>query len=166
MGEGGATVTLVDAGPDEAEEVLDRTRRRGLAALVAAGVDEAEGRRMIREQHARLLPRGTATPGHRFAWICDADGERVGECWYGPLEGSEADWYVFDIELAEEHRGRGHGRAAVARLLDACADAGARRVGLTVAVDNAPALAAYRAAGFVEARRDGSSLEMWRDLPD
>lgn len=159
-----ATVTLRAASAEEAGRILGRTRARGLAALVAAGYDEQEGRRLIREQRARLLPEGVATPGHRFVWIGGGDGRRIGECWFGPLAGSETDWYVFDIELAEGHRGRGYGRAAVQAVVERCRRAGARRVGLTVARDNAPALAAYRAAGFVVGREAGDSLELWQDL--
>lgn len=157
--------SLVDATPEEAEAILSRTRERGLVALTAAGFSEHEGLRLIRERHAQLLPEGTATPGHRFAWICAADGERIGECWFGPLEASETDWYVFDIELAEQHRGRGHGKTALAAIAESCRRAGARRLGLTVALDNERAFSAYRSLGFVVTKQDASSAEMWLQLP-
>src|SRR5690606_17684186 len=97
-------VRLLDATPAEAERMLARTRERGLAALTGAGIAEAEGREMIERQHAKLLPDGVATPGHRFVWIGTPAGERIGETWFGPLYGSATDWYVFDIELDETHR--------------------------------------------------------------
>lgn len=164
--EGAPDVRLVDAAETEAEQILGRTRARGLAALVATGIGEGDARALIREQHAKLLPQDTATPGHRFVWICSPSGERLGECWFGPLLGSDVDHYVFDIELDEAHRGHGIGRAAMAAVAAACRSAGARRLGLSVAGDNARAIAAYRAVGFVITRQDATSADMWLDLAD
>jgi ribosomal protein S18 acetylase RimI-like enzyme len=161
--QGKQDVLLVDATTAEAEQMLGRTRARGLAALTATGTTESEAWAMIGQQHAKLLPDGVATPGHRFVWICSPAGERVGECWFGPLFGSDTDWYVFDIELDEAHRGRGLGQAAMAAIADVCRTMGASRLGLSVAADNERAIAAYRAVGFVATRQDETSAEMWLD---
>jgi ribosomal protein S18 acetylase RimI-like enzyme len=154
-------VILVDATRAEAEQMLGRTRERGLAALTATGTTESEAWALIGEQHAKLLPEGATTPGHQFVWICSPAGERVGECWFGPLFASDTDWYVFDIELDEAHRGRGLGQAAMAAVADVCRTMGASRLGLSVAADNERAIAAYRAVGFVATRQDATSAEMW-----
>lgn len=159
-------VVLVDATRAEAEQMLGRTRARGLAVLRATGATPSEGRALIHEQHAKLLPQGLDTPGHRFVWILSTAGERFGECWFGPLFGSDTDWYVFDIEVDETHRGRGLGQAAMAAVAAVCRTVGASRLGLTVAIDNARAIAAYRAVGFATTRQDATSGEMWLDLSD
>jgi ribosomal protein S18 acetylase RimI-like enzyme len=161
--DGRQNVLLVDATSAEAEQMLGRTRTRGLAALTATGTTESEAWALIDAQHAKLLPDGVATRGHRFVWICSPDGERLGECWFGPLFASETDWYVFDIELDEAHRGRGFGQAAMAAVADACRTMGVSRLGLSVAADNERAMAAYRAVGFVTTSQEATSAEMWLD---
>lgn len=166
IGERQRDVRLVDATEAEAEQMLGRTRARGLAALTATGSSEDQARVLMREQHAKLLPEGIATPGHRFVWVCSPTGERLGECWFGPLFGSQTDWYVFDVEIDEAHRGHGLGQAAMAAVAAACRSAGAGRLGLSVASDNARAIAAYRAVGFVTTRQDATSADMWLNLSD
>jgi ribosomal protein S18 acetylase RimI-like enzyme len=161
-----SSVRLVDATEAEAEQILGRTRARGLAALIATGSTEDDARTLIREQHAKLLPDGVATPAHRFVWICSPTGERFGECWFGPLFGSDTDYYVFDIELDEAHRGRGLGQDTMVAVAAVCRSRGAGRLGLSVASDNARAMAAYRAVGFVITRQDATSADMWLDLTD
>lgn len=86
-----------------------------------------------------------------------------GKCWFGPLFGSDTDWYVFDIELDETHRGRGIGQSAMTAVAALCETMGASRLGLTVAAGNERAMAAYRAVGFVAKRQDATSAEMWLD---
>jgi ribosomal protein S18 acetylase RimI-like enzyme len=97
-------------------------------------------------------------------WLSSPAGERLGECWFGPLFGSDTDWYVYDVVLAEEHRGHGLGREAMEAVAAACRRAGAGRLGLTVERHNTPAIAAYRAAGFATTREDATSADMWRTL--
>jgi len=157
-------VVLVPTAGAEAEEILARTRQRGHAALLATGVGADEAWELIRAQHARLIPEGVATAQHRFVRIESTDGERLGECWFGPLYGSGDDWYVFDIELDEGRRGRGLGRQAMRAVADECRAAGARRLGLSVATGNTRARAACDAVGFRVAREDATSAEMWLDL--
>lgn len=65
-----------------------------------------------------------------------------------------ADWVGFrGVQVNEEHRGHGLGRAVMAELLEWGAEQGARTAYLQVLGDNAPALALYDALGFVEHHR-------------
>lgn len=59
--------------------------------------------------------------------------------------------YLIEVFTAPAHRRRGLARAALKAAAIALGAAGETRAALTVADDNAPALALYRTLGFVEA---------------
>ena len=61
---------------------------------------------------------------------------------------SEDEWYLSKMGLLPEFRGRALGAALVQRYLEAGSEHGFARFRLDVSADNAPALAAYHAAGF------------------
>lgn len=75
---------------------------------------------------------------------------------------------TFGIAIDGRHRGRGHGRAALAHVLDAArADGRLDKLVLHVAADNAPARALYRAAGFEDVglhRRHYRGADGWHDV--
>ena len=60
---------------------------------------------------------------------------------------------VLTVAVARRCRARGVGRALLDAAAGLCAEAGAAALWLEVAEDNAPALALYRTAGFIESGR-------------
>lgn len=95
-------------------------------------------------------------------FVLDRDGREVGffalRVGVGPEVRHLA--YVF---LEEEARG-GAGREVAALVEEAARDLGALTVTLKVEVDNEPALATYRAAGFEELSRQRGMATMRLDL--
>jgi ribosomal protein S18 acetylase RimI-like enzyme len=55
---------------------------------------------------------------------------------------------VLGMGVVREHRGRGLGRELLARTLEICDAKGLSRIELQVRIDNGPAIALYRRAGF------------------
>lgn len=80
-------------------------------------------------------------------WLVLRDGSPVGRM---IVDRSRADWRLVDLLLAHEARGAGLGSRLMAGLQAAAAGADAASITLDVGFDNAPALALYRKAGFVE----------------
>jgi ribosomal-protein-alanine N-acetyltransferase len=80
--------------------------------------------------------------------------------------------YVAELVVAPAHRGRGHGRALLARALAALRSRGVDTAELEVAADNDRARSLYESLGFtvVERRPDryasGDGLRMNRSLDD
>ena len=64
------------------------------------------------------------------------------------------------IDLLAVAQGQGHGRALMARLLTALADAGATGVHLGVAAANQRAIGFYRRLGFIEVERPPGGITM------
>jgi ribosomal protein S18 acetylase RimI-like enzyme len=97
-----------------------------------------------------LFARWHADPDVRPFLCVDADGEPCGygEVWCDP-EADEAELARILVDPAV--RGRGVGRALVGLLAGEARGAGYRDIWLRVISWNEPALACYRAAGFVRA---------------
>ncbi|MGW2560680.1 GNAT family N-acetyltransferase [Streptomyces sp. NPDC001514] len=117
---------------------------------VARGVPHDQARAKSEADHRNLLPDGFATRG---AWlnVLVADGTVVGHVWVAEREvrPGEQGAYVYDVEVAEAHRGRGYGRALM--LLAervALAEAGVSLLGLHVFAGNTPALGLYESLGY------------------
>lgn len=98
-----------------------------------------------------LLPQGLATPDHDLRSIVSETGEVVGMLWFGPLrEADQRTCFIWDIEVAEEARGLGYGRAALLALEPIARDRGYTEIGLHVFGDNEVARHLYRSSGYVE----------------
>ncbi|WP_330295466.1 GNAT family N-acetyltransferase [Streptomyces sp. NBC_00503] len=94
--------------------------------------------------HESLLPGGLATRGVSFG-VLEAAGTPVGTVWVAPS--GEAS-YVFDVAVAEEHRGRGYGRGLMLLAERTALAAGHRVLALHVFTDNTPALRLYESLGY------------------
>jgi GNAT superfamily N-acetyltransferase len=100
-----------------------------------------------------LLPDGLLTPGHVFR-VAEDDGDRVGQVWFALREsdGRQLVW-IYDIEVDEVHRGRGHGHRIMELVEDAARGLGTDRIELNVFAGNDPGLRLYRSLGYVETTR-------------
>ena len=121
------------------------------AEQVAAGRWAAEGSvRRALESNSELLPLGLSTP--RMLILCGvrSDGEPVGRAWVGldHPRGAPDMAFLYDIEVVEQRRGHGLGRALLAAVEDAVIDAGVHSLELNVFGRNLPAVALYDSAGY------------------
>jgi ribosomal protein S18 acetylase RimI-like enzyme len=118
---------------------------------VAAGNWPAEGAHARAEAETdALLPQGVATPGLSILVAETPEGQYVGHVWVA-LEhhvGNGDGAWVYDIEVAPEHRGRGFGRALLAAAEAEAARHGAASIGLNVFGTNAVARSLYESAGY------------------
>ncbi|MFF7501479.1 GNAT family N-acetyltransferase [Streptomyces lavendulae] len=114
------------------------------ASWTARGMDPEAARNKARADHDAQLPRGLDTPGATFT-VLEADGAPVGHVWVaGDGEGA----YVFDVEVAAEHRGHGYGRDLMLLAERAALAAGHHRLALHVFAANTPALRLYESLGY------------------
>jgi ribosomal protein S18 acetylase RimI-like enzyme len=136
------------------EDEYDAFVGRGLAFyvndMVAAGVDRDAAQAKADRDLPQILPQGLATPDHsmyaiedegRFAgylWLCDRDSE-LGHS-----------LFVYAIEIDEEFRGRGLGRAAMVFAEEEAKRLGIAKVALNVFGGNEVARRLYRSLGYQE----------------
>ncbi|MEV7612947.1 GNAT family N-acetyltransferase [Streptomyces sp. NPDC089799] len=108
------------------------------------GMPEEAARAKSEADHAASLPQGLRTPGADLV-VLEADGEPVGHVWLA-RPGGEA--YVYDVEVAAAHRGRGHGRSLMLLAERTALATGHRTLGLQVFEGNTPARRLYESLGY------------------
>jgi len=96
------------------------------------GLWHGEAETRAARELAELLPRGVRTKGMLLRTVA-AGGVPVGWVWAGlPAPPRAGLGWLHNIEIDEAHRGRGHGRAAIAAVEAELLRRGARRMGLNV----------------------------------
>ena len=98
------------------------------------------------------------------------DGVDVGWLWLGPPPSGGSGLYVFDVEVDEEHRGEGLGRAIMLAAEQVARQSGNDRLGLNVFGWNHRAESLYRSLGYEVmstqmSKRLGNEM-LDGDLPD
>ncbi|MFP3990117.1 GNAT family N-acetyltransferase [Streptomyces sp. E11-3] len=111
---------------------------------IARGVAEREAYAKSETDHATNLPDGIRTAGVRMR-VLEHQGTAVGTLWLALRDDGA---YVFDVEVAEEYRGRGYGRSLLRLAEREALAAGARRIGLNVFTNNTPAMRLYASLGY------------------
>jgi ribosomal protein S18 acetylase RimI-like enzyme len=145
-------ITLEPMSPETFAHWRATSVRSYAADKVRVGTWPAEGAEARAEQEfTSLLPDGLETPDHDLRSIVNESGDVVGMLWFGPLrEGGRSTCFIWDIEVAEEARGHGYGRAALLALEAIARDLGYGEIGLHVFGDNEVARHLYRSSGYVE----------------
>lgn len=114
----------------------------------AAGSTLDEARRRAEAQLASLLPDGLGTARTFLLRVLDREGAPVGVLWLGPHpQRADAGW-VYEIEIEEDRRGQGLGRAAMLAAEEVAARAGWTALGLNVFGHNPRARALYDSLGY------------------
>ena len=99
-------------------------------------------------QFPTLLPDGLDTGGTWLMTILDGAGHTVGAIWIGPHPNNPAWAFVWDIKIAEQHCGRGFGRAAMIAAEQLAASNGRAEIGLNVFGFNEGAQQLYSSLGY------------------
>ncbi|WP_433343266.1 N-acetyltransferase family protein [Streptomyces sp. CA-253872] len=108
------------------------------------GLGEDQAREVSAHDLAASFPRGLRSHGQRL-WVLEHEGVAVGTLW---VADRETDVYVMAVEVAEEHRGRGHGRSLLRWTEADGLTEGHRAAELNVHTSNAPALRLYTSLGY------------------
>ena len=137
--------------PDEFAAFAEHLARAYADDQVAAGTwapDEALDR--ARRGNDELLPQGAATPGMLLFTAETDGGVPVGSLWLSLTSprGTPGCGFVYDIEVAEEHRGAGHGRALLAAGEDVLRAHGVEHLELNVFAANPTAIRLYETSGY------------------
>jgi ribosomal protein S18 acetylase RimI-like enzyme len=123
------------------------------------GLSAEQARTKAAQDVASSFPDGRVQAGHSVYVVEDGD-EPVGALWIAERDayGRRIAW-VYDVEIDEEHRGRGLGRAAMLLCEEEARRRGIDRVELNVFGGNEVARNLYRSLGYSE-----TSVWMGKDL--
>lgn len=144
-----SAVVLRDMTPEEYAEFRPRLEEDYAANIAASGaMPLEEARTKSVEDLDRLLPEGLASSGHRL-WTAYDGTEAVGTIWV-QLQHRPGGLHAFgyELEVREDLRRRGYGRAVIEAAFRACQALGVSSVGLSVFGFNAGARRLYDDLGF------------------
>lgn len=113
------------------------------------GYARAEAARKAEADHARLFPGGCSVPGlHLF--VAEESGVPIGRVVLAEqaVGGAESTAYVYDIEVREDSRGHGYGRAIMEAAERWASEHGASYLALNVFGGNRAARGLYESLGY------------------
>lgn len=119
-----------------------------LKERIAAGEESEVAAAHVAAQTEQLFPGNAPAEGHHVMNI--VDGEIViGTMWLGrPALEARDTWFVFDVQVNEEARGRGYGRAAMEAAERWTFQHGGTRIALNVFGPNVVARSLYDSLGY------------------
>lgn len=101
-----------------------------------------------RQQYEEYLPDGLQTDGMLLRVVVDEHGVDVGVLWIGRHLQRAGMGFVWEIEIDEQHRGRGLGRATMLAAEEIAREQGWSAIALSVFGFNAPARRLYESLGY------------------
>jgi ribosomal protein S18 acetylase RimI-like enzyme len=130
-----------------------------VASRIESGETDAQARENADRSHATNFPGGEPLDTHRVFDVVDGD-EPVGYLWIGPQPGRADAWWVFDVEILPEQRGKGFGRQAMLLGEREARRLGATSIGLNVFGYNTRARGLYDSLGY-----ETTAIQMRKHLP-
>jgi ribosomal protein S18 acetylase RimI-like enzyme len=147
MPEGNASIQLREKSVDDRQRWREVEKARYRNELLEAGNSPEAAQANIERNDALLRVGDEPAKGQYILDVLRAD-EKVGNLWLGTTPVSDSEWWIYDIEIDEEFRGTGLGRATLHAAEEFARAHGATQLGLNVFGSNAVARHLYETSGF------------------
>jgi ribosomal protein S18 acetylase RimI-like enzyme len=165
---GDRRVDLVALGePDRRAFVREEVANYAAERVRDAGWPDSEALDRARAELLPVLERELAEAdqrGHHLWSAVSAGGVTVGWLWVTPSDDRPRTAFLYQITVAESHRGMGYGRAMLAALEERLARDGVEELRLNVNLANLPARRLYAAAGYEQVDGDGRVCRLRKRL--
>jgi ribosomal protein S18 acetylase RimI-like enzyme len=142
-----ATIQLREKSPDDRQRWRTAEIAHYRAELLEAGNSAQDVEENITRNQSQLWIGDEPAKGQFIFDVIRGD-KRVGNLWLGARPGSDSEWWIYDIEIDEEFRGTGLGRATLRAAEEFAQAHGATQLGLNVFGSNAVARHLYESSGF------------------
>src|SRR5665213_2454241 len=117
-------------------------------AILSAGFSSEEAALNIERNEKTLFINGAPNDEQHIFDVLD-DERTVGAIWLAEgREGSPSEWFVYDVVIAEEFRGKGLGRSTMQAAEDYVKSQGGTRLALNVFGYNVVARGLYESMGY------------------
>lgn len=128
--------------------------------LVATGVSPEGAQAQAESSIVAAFPEGAPSADNAVFDIVDPAGASVGYAWVGRDRSEDpSSWWVWDISIDPECRGRGYGRGGMELAEEYARTRGATTLGLSVFGFNAGARGLYESLGY-----ETTSIKMRKTL--
>jgi len=135
---------------DEYDAFIERAMAFYVDDMVRAGIERDVAQAKADKDLPQLLPDGLATPDH-FMYAIEHDGRFAGYLWLCNRDGELGhSLFVYAVEIDDELRGRGLGRAAMVFAEEEAQRLGIAKVALNVFGGNAAARHLYLSLRYEE----------------
>ena len=134
---------------DDLTEWLARSKAEYIEERVASGDTRDEANANADASMERTFPDGMTSSSQRVGRLIVA-GECIGELWVGQFGDDPERWWVWNVQIDEQCRGRGLGRKAMLLAEELARAGGAVTIGLNVFADNVVARHLYSLLGYRE----------------
>jgi ribosomal protein S18 acetylase RimI-like enzyme len=137
---------------DEFARWLPRMREDYAQGMVdEGGVAAEDAHAKAAEEMERLFPHGSPSLT-QFVFVVEDDGKPVGELWFAERDDRlhRGALWIYHVRIEEQHRRRGHGRAAMLFAETEARRRGLDRIALNVFGGNEAARDLYRSIGYEE----------------
>ena len=143
------SITLVPINAQRFPSWQERCHAEYTADLIAAGETPQAADRHATDSLERAFPTAAPTADNAvFDLVHDTAGA-VGYLWIGrDNSGDDTSWWVWDVVVEPEYRGKNYGRTAMQLAEDHARSAGARTLGLSVFGHNTAARGLYESVGY------------------
>ena len=143
------TVQLIPLSAQQFPAWMERSRTEYASDLITTGESPQEAHRRAYESLDAAFPENIPTIDNAVFDVLDGTGTTIGYLWVG-TDSSEDNrsWWVWDIVIDEEHRGKGLGRKAMKLAEDYARSQGAHTLGLSVFGFNHGARGLYESMGY------------------
>ena len=112
--------------------------------LVDSGISQSKAKQQCDEGREASMPNGVLQPGNEV-FESFHNNESVGIVWLW-IDNNE--WFIYDIDIDEEHRGKGLGRATMRAIEAYVKNQGGTAIGLSVFGFNEIAKKLYESEGY------------------
>lgn len=120
--------------------------REYLESLLKAGSSLEEAERNVERNRSATFDGDTPRSG-QFIFDVLSDEQTVGSLWLAQ-QGSTSEWFVYDVEIDEDFRGRGIGRGTMEVAEKFVRERGGTRLTLSVFGYNTVAQGLYQSLGY------------------
>ena len=143
------TIQLIPMNEEHFVRFLDSSIKDYAEEHVKAGNwTEEEALTKSQEEFSTLLPNGLATKNHLLFSIQN-NGQTIGVLWlHIRNKSTEKHAFIYNIELDEQERGKGYGKATMKALDDFAQRERIKKISLHVFAHNPHAISLYEKSGY------------------
>ena len=142
-------ITFEPFPPADLSEWIHNTTTRYIEERIAGGDSRVEAEASANASAERLFPKGSPAAGQLVGRLMSSK-QAIGSLWIGWAGADPQRWWVWDVMIDEEFRGRGYGRQAMQLAETLARREGATTIGLNVAGRNHVARSLYSSLGYQE----------------